>query len=274
MYKILFLLLINCFSAQSYRFVYEYKMKPDIRVKDSLITDYMNLDTDGKKSYFYNATKFERDSAYVIDKNFNAFIRFKKYDRNLNYIVEKNYPEKTINFYDKFKSINLVIPENKFPEWTIENEFLKIENINCQKATTFYKGRTWEAWFTKDYPFSDGPYKFSGLPGMIIKLKDMENNHIFHLIQVKKINSIFQLLPKGLKKITDGAYKNLLKNSIFNSGEDVESIHANPKAGTLGVQLKDGYVGHFDYNELNKNRNISEELAKRLRRTNNPIEKD
>lgn len=249
-------------------------MKPDIHIKDSLITDYMNLDTDGKKSYFYNATKFERDSAYAVDKNFNAFIRFKKYDRNLNYIIEKDYLEKTINFYDKFKSINLVIPENEFPKWTVENEFVNIDHINCQKATTFYKGRVWEAWFTRDYPFSDGPYKFSGLPGIIVSLKDIENNHAFNLIQIKKINSIIPLLPKGPKKLTDSAYQNLLKNSVFNSGEDVESIHANPKAGTLGVQLKDGYVGHFDYNELNKNKNIGEELAKRLRRTNNPIEKD
>ncbi len=273
MYRIFFLLIINCLSAQNYRFVYEYKMKPDLNMKDSLITDYMNLDTDGKRSYFYNSTKFERDSAYNVDKNFNAFIRFKRYDRNLNYIIEKDYEKNTIDFYDKFKSINLAISEIEIPKWNIENEFMNINHINCQKATTNYKGRSWEAWFTKDYPISDGPHKFTGLPGIIVKLKDTENNHMFDLIQIKKINSIYPFLPKTTKKITDSQYRNLLKNSVFNSGEDVESIHANPKAGTLGVQLKDGYVGHFDYNELNKNRNINEELAKRLRRTNNPIEK-
>lgn len=96
---------MHCLSAQNYRFVYEYKMKPDLNMKDSLITDYMNPDTDGKKSYFYNSTKFERDSAYRADQNFNAFIRFKKYDRNLNYITEKDYEKNTIYFYDKFKSI-------------------------------------------------------------------------------------------------------------------------------------------------------------------------
>lgn len=94
MYRIFFLLIMNCLSAQSYRFVYEYKMKPDLNMKDSLITDYMNLDTDGKKSYFYNSTKFERDSAYHADQNFNAFIRFKKYDRNLNYIIRKGLRKK------------------------------------------------------------------------------------------------------------------------------------------------------------------------------------
>lgn len=265
---------MNFVSAQNYRFVYEYKMKPDFIIKDSLITDYMNLDVDGKKSYFYNATKYERDSAYSVDKNFNALIRYKKYDRNLNYIIEKDYQKKTVDLYDKFKSVNLIISENEFPRWKIEDEFLKINNNNCQKATTNYKGRNWEAWFSKDYPISDGPYKFLGLPGLIVRLKDTENNHMFELVQIKKINLIFQLLPKVTKQVKANEYKKLLKNSIFNSAEDVESIHANPKAGTLGVQLKDGYVGHFDFNELNKNKNINEELAKRLRRTNNPIEID
>ncbi|REC44082.1 hypothetical protein DRF67_18360 [Chryseobacterium pennipullorum] len=46
--------------AQNYRFVYEYKMKSDIDNKDSQVIDYMNLDSDGKKSYFYNAVKYER----------------------------------------------------------------------------------------------------------------------------------------------------------------------------------------------------------------------
>jgi GLPGLI family protein len=46
------------------------------------------------------------------------------------------------------------------PVWKIEKEFLKINNMNCQKAVANYKGRIWEAWFSKDYPISDGPYKF------------------------------------------------------------------------------------------------------------------
>jgi hypothetical protein len=54
MYKVLFLLMASFCSAQNYRFVYEYKMKPDRKI-DSLVTDYMNLDSDGKRSYFYNA---------------------------------------------------------------------------------------------------------------------------------------------------------------------------------------------------------------------------
>jgi hypothetical protein len=56
--SILFLLSLSLFSAQNYRFVYEYKMKNEI-YSDSLVTDYMALDTDGKKSYFYNLTKYE-----------------------------------------------------------------------------------------------------------------------------------------------------------------------------------------------------------------------
>ena len=271
--KIIFLLSLSLFSAQNYRFVYEYKMKPDIGKKDSIITDYMNLDSDGKKSYFYNSVKYERDSAYSIDKNFSALLASKRYDRNLNYIVEKDHLGKTMNLYDKFKGVHLVIADHEMPAWKIQKEFMKIEGMNCQKATADYKGRKWEAWFSKDYPISDGPYKFSGLPGLVVKINDVENNHAFNLIQVKKMKSIFALLPKNNKKTSDADYKKFLSGYTFTL-DDIENINMDSKAGTMGIQLKDGYITRLDLNDLKKSGkgNTDAEMARRLMKTNNPIE--
>lgn len=116
MYKLIFLLVVSFVSAQQYRFTYSYQMKPDAGKKDSVITDYMNLDTDGMKSYFYNAAKYEKDSAYAVTKNFRDLLQAKSYDQNLSYIVQKDYGKKEINFYDQFKTIHLVIPENEVSE--------------------------------------------------------------------------------------------------------------------------------------------------------------
>ena len=275
MYRILFLLLASFFSAQSYRFVYEYKMKPDAAKKDSVVTDYMNLDTDGKKSYFSNAVKYERDSAYKVDKSYPALLKGKHYDRNLNYIIEKDYAKKTINFYDKFKNADLVITENETPKWSIENEFKKINNMNCQKATADYKGRKWEAWFSKDFPVNDGPYKFSGLPGLVVMVKDSENNHAFDLIQIKKISVLNTFVPKKNKSITNEEYRKYIKNYTFSSAEDIAGMSIDSKAGKMEMQLKDGYIAQFDYNELKKSgANIDAVIANKLRLSNNPIEKE
>ena len=272
MYKLLFLFIISFTSAQNYRFVYEYKMKPDANKKDSIITDYMNLDTDGKKSYFYNSAKYDRDSAYAATKSYQDLLLAKSYDQNLSYIVEKDYSKKMVNFYDKFKTVNLLVPDNETPKWNIEKEFLKINNINCQKATANYKGRIWEAWFSKDYPVNDGPYKFSGLPGLVVSIKDSENDHVFNLIQIKKISGIFSFIPKSNKQMTFAEYKKTMNGFTF-SNDDVESISINKQIGKVDIQLKDGYIAKIGTDEMKSGR-LDEKISKLLKRTNNYIEKE
>lgn len=272
MYKFLFLFIVSLASAQNYRFVYEYKMKPDANKKDSIITDYMNLDTDGKKSYFYNAVKYERDSAYAATKSYKDLLSTKNYNQNLSYVIEKDYTKKTINFYDKFKTVNLLIPDNEIPKWKIEKEFSEINNMNCQKATANFKGRNWEAWFSKDYPVNDGPYRFSGLPGLLVSLKDSENDHVFNLIQIKKVSGIYPFVPKSVKQMTFPEYKKAMANFSFSS-EDIESLNINKQSGKAEIQIKDGYVVRLGTEEM-KSGNLDEKILQKLKRTNNYIEKD
>lgn len=56
--------------------------------------------------------------------------------------------------------------------WAIGNEQKKIGNLLCQKATCFYKGRNFIAWFSKEIPVSAGPWKLWGLPGLIVEAYD------------------------------------------------------------------------------------------------------
>lgn len=44
--------------------------------------------------------------------------------------------------------------------WKIENEKKTILGYNCQKATTFFRGRNYEAYFTTEIPYQDGHWKF------------------------------------------------------------------------------------------------------------------
>ena len=49
-----------------------------------------------------------------------------------------------------------------------------------------FGGRIWTAWFAPEIKTSDGPYKFLGLPGLILKLEDDKGDYRFSF--VKKIN--------------------------------------------------------------------------------------
>ena len=77
--------------------------------------------------------------------------------------------------------------EDELPDyaWQITKESKKIGNYNCTKATSKkYRGRVWEVWFTTEIPVKEGPWKFRGLPGLILEAQDDGGTCI---IQVQKI---------------------------------------------------------------------------------------
>ncbi len=258
--------------GQNYRFVYEYKFRPDAASKDSLVTDYMNLDTNGKESFFYNAAKFEKDSLFNATKDSKAVAELKNYDRNLTYTVHKVYSGKSIQFYDKFQTANLVIKEEKFPNWKIVKEFKKIGEIDCQKAVSNYRGRSWEVWFSKDYPVNDGPYKFSGLPGLVVQINDTDNDHRFNLIQIKKIKNINSSVPKNNKEMSEKEYRKLWANYRFNP-EEISAMNMGTDK-TMTIQLKDGYTGKVGMEKLKKTKDMDGALSILFGKTKNTIERD
>ena len=56
----------------------------------------------------------------------------------------------------------------------------------CHKATTIFRGRTWTVWYTLDLPYSDGPWKFCGLPGLVLYAYDSEDKFRFNCIGIEK----------------------------------------------------------------------------------------
>lgn len=75
-------------------------------------------------------------------------------------------------------------------DWKILSETVTISNLNCQKAEVQYGGRTWIAWFTKDIPISEGPYYFHGLSGLILQIKDKDEDFVFTAGEIKKLKYI------------------------------------------------------------------------------------
>ena len=62
----------------------------------------------------------------------------------------------------------------EFHDWIVTDETDTIFDYPCRKAKVTYAGRNYFAWFTPDIPVSDGPWKFHGLPGLILQVEDDE----------------------------------------------------------------------------------------------------
>lgn len=74
------------------------------------------------------------------------------------------------------------------------NEDNIIAEYTCKEAQTYFRRRQYTAWYTLAIPINDGPYKFKGLPGLIVKIKDTKNQHCFTLNSFKSINYIKPLI--------------------------------------------------------------------------------
>lgn len=93
-------------------------------------------------------------------------------------------------------------------EWLITSDHRKIANYNCTKALTTFRGRKYEAWYTDDIPINIGPWKFDGLPGVIVKVNDLEKIFNFELVTInlkENFDDEIISIPKdydGVKPIT------------------------------------------------------------------------
>lgn len=176
------------------RFFYELTFKPK---KDSARLDKVMaiLDITGKKSIYQDYTISAQDSIIKLAveemektknwKDVSKLIKMPKFS----YKIIKTYPDMKEQYIDRV-SMNLFGYDDDIKlNWSILPDKEKIGDYNTQKATTEFGGRKWTAWFSSDIPFQDGPYKFYGLPGLIVKIEDSEKNYSWKLSGNKKIEN-------------------------------------------------------------------------------------
>ena len=71
-------------------------------------------------------------------------------------------------------------------QWSLTGEAEQVGDYQCQKAVTSFGGREWTAWFCPDIPVDGGPYKFCGLPGLILKVEDSEKHFSWTMTGIEK----------------------------------------------------------------------------------------
>ncbi|QES89343.1 GLPGLI family protein [Rhizosphaericola mali] len=104
-------------------------------------------------------------------------------------------------------------------DWTIEDSTKTIGGYTCQKATGISHGRPYVAWFTTDLPYSYGPRKLSGLPGLILETYDVTDRIIY---------TFKQFSEKTGKQI--GPPENALATTQKEYDEMQAAFKANPNA--------------------------------------------
>lgn len=189
---------IDTLDTYSIQVKYEMKFVPDTLARDNYntVTTVLNLSSKGLSS-FREYGWFRSDSVKAHHME-NGKIRHsisnmaykymgKTYD---NYIIVKSWPEKRKLFY-----VGLIGLEGRFeyiedmPDfgWKIDfNQTKEIAGYTCHAAKGNYAGRDYQAWFTTDIPISDGPWKFQGLPGLILEVSSLDNEYIYTCMSIRQ----------------------------------------------------------------------------------------
>jgi len=163
--SVIFLVQISVFS-QGYNIQYDVTYRPKSS-SDSLVTEkyVLTVNSEQRKSLFRFQSAAHNDFNSNIYKDFSANI-FSKYESILYKFYRTEY---------QFS-----------PEWKLLDDVKVILGYSCKKASILFGGREWVAWYSPEIPFQDGPYKFSGLPGLILEASLTDRDYIFTAVGIEK----------------------------------------------------------------------------------------
>lgn len=156
---------------------------------------------------------------------------------NFYFQVFKNHPNGKITTIDNvFTDVYTYTEAFDLFDWVLTGEKDSISGYECQKATTTFAGRDWIAWFSPEIPVSDGPYKFHGLPGLIIRVYDTNHHYNFDLESFRpeenQNNVLFtkRTLIPTTKKVFLEAQKRFLRNAAGTILAGNEAMAEHPES--------------------------------------------
>ena len=132
--------------------------------------------------------------------------------------IYKNYPARNqLLFTDYLNREYLKVVENPVFNWQLKpGADTLVNGYVCHQATARFAGREYLAWFTTEIPIQEGPYKFHGLPGLIVHLRDTKDQHRFTLTSLRKVgyNSHIHMHERDYRQITAREYAKALNASF------------------------------------------------------------
>lgn len=192
---IIFSITAKCqlFDSCYLRCKYAYSFQKDSTNDKLWAYDLMTLEIGTHSSLFFSDYRRIGDSLLEADQKSGKGPTLDQpsddryYFSKSTLVLAKNFPE------DKLTVAEVLMQGYRYEEplikqkWSIQKDTATINNLICQKATTSFRGRNYIAWFTKKIAAPEGPWKFNGLPGLIVKVTDTKMQFVFELKQLEQL---------------------------------------------------------------------------------------
>lgn len=123
----------------------------------------------------------------------------------------------------QYQEKNIALP------WKLLEGDTIIAGYACKKAQTALFGRTYTAWYTPEINLPYGPYKFHGLPGLVVHVVDTQNNFVFTLNGFQKVSRYVPIYYRS-------------DDVIKTSRSNVRKIYKNFCADPVGALTSGGNI--------------------------------
>lgn len=256
MRKILFIFAFSIYGlliAQNNWAEVDYTFK--IRNDKVLTLDYSLLHhlESNQSTYFFIEALSDTDSIKTERKDDfgNSQVNIVKFEKSKEIPEFQKYFEKDslYSFSSIYGEKSYYVITEQLPtfDWEIGNETKEILGYQVQKATTHFRGRDYEAWFAPEIGISNGPYKFHGLPGLILDIHSKDGKYEFTAYGLKLNQKLenFQIehLLQKQKKSKKVSMKEMLviqQKNIDNEIKYLSSKDPNALGATIeitGIEL-------------------------------------
>ncbi|WP_144283182.1 GLPGLI family protein [Chryseobacterium echinoideorum] len=265
------ILIVQLSFAQTNRFVYQVTMKPNAEDKNDIKIENAYLDIAAEKSMFYSENRIKRDSVLRANFQSNGARGFNREQMqslrsSINYSIEKNKKDQKTIYKDRIGRDIYSYEEERPVEWRILSETTKIGDYKVQKAETDFAGRKWTAWFTTDLPYQDGPYKFNGLPGLIVKVEDAKGDYSFDLMKNYKISDFPEMNQFG--NVIKVKRKDYIKQQQKFISDPMSFM--SQSAGGIAPPMRGG--GNRNQNPAEMRKRMEDRIKEEIKNNSNPIE--
>ncbi|OCA76353.1 hypothetical protein BBI01_06570 [Chryseobacterium artocarpi] len=241
-------------------FTYLLQYKPNTLNRDNVYKELFTMQISDKRAFFISENRLKFDSLFMEQynknrSNFNIDMRGLPSSKFKFLIIQTN---DNSEFYESVGTALLSYNTPVIRDWKLIDETKVINSISCKKAEVHYKGRDWTAWYSMEIPFPYGPYKFSGLPGLIVKITDKTGDYDFELVKSVSSDKLkgkiitvnarhYQNAKLVTKKELTQATKNYRDNikyelekmgTVFSEGQNRQKISETDKKGYNPIELE------------------------------------
>lgn len=172
-------------------------INPDHRLKEIMILDFNSNTSIFYSQQYMAARKVFEQAAVNAQTNRNVNINtgdLPKY--KIGYSV---YRKNADIFVSALIGRDIFTFGSTHLKWNTHYRDIKtILGYQCNMATTVFNGRMYTAWYTKDIPVSEGPYRFKGLTGLILDVSDKNRYHSFEAVSIEKKQTEIKPIQKGI----------------------------------------------------------------------------